>query len=185
MNELELQRLVDGELTFEDRRRVLSQLDQESSQWKTLALALMEDREFDRVIREVAVSSIPQEPSEITAEGVSKERVWWSGSEAFASWLRPGTPLMLAASLLLGIGFFGGNWLASRWEATGRMVVPSTGTVVSQSNSNAMESTESHRQPQSIRGPLGSFTSPVTIRRDHLPTNGRCRFSKRLPNMSE
>lgn len=47
INELELQRCVDGELPLAQRRELIEQLEQNIGGWKTLALAFLEAQEFN------------------------------------------------------------------------------------------------------------------------------------------
>ncbi len=53
MTELELQRIVDGEMTSAERARCLKQLDDQSPQWRTLALGLLADQDLRRYFRPV------------------------------------------------------------------------------------------------------------------------------------
>lgn len=58
MNPLDLQRIVDGELSHELRAELLRSLGPDSSQWQELALLLLEDQELSKQIR----SEPPLEP---------------------------------------------------------------------------------------------------------------------------
>ncbi len=103
MTELELQRIVDGELTSADRAKLLGQLDERSPLWRTLALSLLADQDLRRCFQ-------LSEPNTLllTTENQSPAR---SARQAY--W-----PFVLAASVLIAI--VGGVWWRSGFEpATG------------------------------------------------------------------
>ena len=59
MNPLDLQRIVDGELSHELRSELLRALGPESSQWQELALLLLEDQELSKqILREPPIAPI-------------------------------------------------------------------------------------------------------------------------------
>jgi hypothetical protein len=59
MNPLDLQRIVDGELSHELRCELLRALGPDSSQWQELALLLLEDQEFSKqILREPPIAPI-------------------------------------------------------------------------------------------------------------------------------
>ncbi len=93
MTELELQRIVDGEMTGAERARCLTQLDEQSPHWRSLALSLLADQDLRRCFQ-------PVEPDVMrsTVATVSHGRTPYP-----AHW-----PLALAASLLAIV--VGGAW---------------------------------------------------------------------------
>ena len=59
MNSLDLQRIVDGELSHELRAELLRALGPDSSQWQELALLLLEDQELSKqILREPPIAPI-------------------------------------------------------------------------------------------------------------------------------
>ena len=93
MTELELQRIVDGEMTSADRACCLKQLDDQSPQWRSLALGLLADQDLRRCFQ--------------TAEaGVSQVNVA-TASTSQATYPARWT-MALAASLLIAVA--GGAW---------------------------------------------------------------------------
>lgn len=118
MDKIELQRLLDGELDHEQRRRALVRLDEQPSQWRMVALALLEEQAFDREL-----NSVSQRQSDSTVKlsesnvGVNARRFEAKpGGSSKVRWL----PMALAACLLVGLGVTGGNWLASRFDGGSR-----------------------------------------------------------------
>ena len=102
-NELQLQidRLVDNELTPQQTTELLQQCDAEPAAWKTLALAMLETREVSAVLKElIAEPTVPPRPLMATRR----------------------MTLVLAAVCLAGIGFLAGRFVPDtqrRTEITG------------------------------------------------------------------
>jgi len=107
MDKIELQKLVDGELNRSEQRQLLCRLDEQSSEWRSVALALLEEQEFRRVFGSQSDLSDAPELSDREVQLVPAPP-----SKQGKQWL----PMALAASLLVGVGSIGGNWLASRFD---------------------------------------------------------------------
>lgn len=95
VDDLLLQRLVDGELSDEDRSGVLASLDARPQLWRTVALAFVEDQLWSGALRRHAArDERPSEPARATRTGPASRRAW-------------GAMVAVAASLLamLGLGY--------------------------------------------------------------------------------
>ncbi len=116
MDKIKLQRLFDGELDHEQRRDVLEQLDKQPSSWRLVALSLLEEQAFRREFSSLPLSQaappVAQSTSSATADSQFLKSAASNGT--IYRWL----PMALAASLLIGVGFAGGNWLASRFDSS-------------------------------------------------------------------
>lgn len=112
--ELLIQKCVDGELSPEETRAFLQQLDSQATGWKQLACGLLEDRNFSRAIgRSGAVASepSPRKPVRVPAETYqSQHQAVQSNSKASSAnrlrawYAHPLTSLSLCAA----IAFVGG-----------------------------------------------------------------------------
>lgn len=89
IDDLQLDMLVDGELSEEERREVLLRLDSEPDGWRRCALAFLEAQSWREAMRSVSDESAAAAPG-------SRKR--WS------SWARLRTVLAVAASFLLALG---------------------------------------------------------------------------------
>jgi hypothetical protein len=116
MDKLELQRLFDGELDHEQRRRVLDHLDNHPAEWRTVALAMLEEQAFCREFSSLRAtqSLAPLRPSTCESESTLPVQTSVANKSEINRWL----PMTLAASMLIAIGAFGGNRLASRWSSS-------------------------------------------------------------------
>ncbi|MEQ1828843.1 MAG: hypothetical protein ABL921_22965 [Pirellula sp.] len=120
MTPSELQKIVDGEISHEDRAKLLNSLGENSHAWRMLALALIEEHEWsrriafaDRYNKESAVWD--QSTREGTAPIWVQPRVplfAQDGNAKSASRFRPWT-VALAASVLFLAGFYGSSWFGS------------------------------------------------------------------------
>ncbi len=118
MENLELQRLLDGELDHEQRRLVLGQLDKQPSKWRMVALAMLEDQAFRRELGSISKTSnvlLDRSPMLDSETNFPSQKT--SALGEINRWL----PMSLAAGLLIGVGAFGGNWLASRFGSSDPM----------------------------------------------------------------
>jgi len=121
----QIQAIVDGECSHEMRASLLRQMDSEPSTWRSLALSLLEEQEWARQVLAIAnrkttsyrdVGSTGDRESTpfnsqvdfASSQPLIKlaERPVDSVTATSASWLS-----VLAASLLLGLGFYGGSYL--------------------------------------------------------------------------
>lgn len=125
ITEQQIQAIVDGECSHELRATLLRQMDSEPATWRTLALSLLEEQEWARQLsvqakvdatssRDSQASADPElMPHDLAANSKSVQRVVklagktdGSGTLSSPPWLS-----VLAASLLLGLGFYGGSFL--------------------------------------------------------------------------
>ncbi len=129
---VEMQRLVDGELDHSARARLLGSLSTDATEWRALALALLEEQQWSSSICNSpltigdppSASASPESyiqdplPNSITVRPVGMQRQRWS--------------LALAASVLLMIGMSGGISLRA-WQSLNRDQINVDGTVASNS----------------------------------------------------
>ncbi len=138
MDKIELQRLLDGELDHAQRCRVLGQLDEQPSQWRMVALALLEEQAFCRELGSQSQRDPQVSRSASIALADGKHSKSNANSGSISRWL----PMALAASLLVGVGVSAGNWLASRFDSSS----PSDSKIVGGSMAVA-EPTTSDQKP--------------------------------------
>lgn len=155
MDELDLQRLTDGELDHATRRQLLCQLDNNPSQWRGVALALIEEQEFRRQLG-LTSSSI--------SDATDVSTLAPTPAVHYSSEARPEVPLRwnwlsmaLAASVLIGVGAMSGNWMASQWSAPSPSVATDVGPTVA-----VVEGNEHERQVsnQIALKPVGQLSFP-------------------------
>ena len=138
----QIQAIVDGEYPHAERAALLRQMESEPATWRTLALALLEEQEWARQISAMAkCDSVKSLCTDSASDRESEGRVLSADSTssqplvtlAEASGVdgasrSPVWPAVLAASLLLGLGFYGGSYLprfggADSKAATGELAV--------------------------------------------------------------
>jgi hypothetical protein len=121
----QIQSIVDGECSHEVRAALLRQLGTEPSAWRTLALSLLEEQEWARQLTAMAkceaasgqnasptnVREATQSSSQV--EAASVQHLVTLADQSSGKWKSLGSPWLsvLAASLLLGLGFYGGSFL--------------------------------------------------------------------------
>jgi hypothetical protein len=114
MNELHLQKLVDGELTDEQRAQLLSQLQSAESveNWRTLALSFVENQVLSQALAHLESPPMAQPVREMPAHSPVKTPFW---KRRVHPWMS------VAASLLLGVsmGIGGHFWMKEAPSATG------------------------------------------------------------------
>jgi hypothetical protein len=122
MTPLDLQRIVDGEIEHDARARILGALGENAKEWRSLALALIEEQQWSRQIPSELIDVLPPiapagptpvlrvAPETVIPSPRSSTRVGGTAGPG-ASWFHA-----LAASLLLGIGMAGGMFLRSTRE---------------------------------------------------------------------
>src|SRR3954471_5698898 len=99
-------RLVDGELTQPERRRLLQALDEQPDGWRRCALAFLEAQSFREEISLLARGSHPNEHSaefRATTVPASKEQSMQNSRRSTGQWLAIAAGLLLA----FGIGWIG------------------------------------------------------------------------------
>ena len=121
-----LQSIVDGECSHETRAFLLSEMEKEPIAWRTLALALLEDRKWSNEL--TATSKLGKESqceTWITSPTSNESLAVASrvptltnlaGNAATDGNAIPWLPA-LAASFLLGVGIYGGSFLP-RWSSS-------------------------------------------------------------------
>ena len=99
MNELELQRLVDGELSQAEQQNLLRRLDESPGDWRTVALAFVEQQVFADASRELLAESATPARVAMHAEAKSPRTLW---------------PTVVAAVALgIGLGLLSGGLMTS------------------------------------------------------------------------
>lgn len=151
MDKIELQKLVDGELNRLEQRQLLCQLDEQSTEWRSVALALLEEQEFRRALGSPSNihSALDPNTREIPLVPASPSNHW-------KNWL----PMALAASLLVGVGSIGGNWLASRFEKSQTAISDSQPTSIAVAEDKTKASGQSNYASLKPVGQL-SFSTDV------------------------
>ncbi len=123
----QIQAMVDGECSHEIRAALLRQMDSEPATWRTLALSLLEEQEWARQFSVMAkCDSMKSLSTDSTCDRESKQSVLPADSTSSLSQplvalaessgvdgasRSPAWLSVLAASLLLGLGFYGGSYL--------------------------------------------------------------------------
>ncbi len=113
----QIQLIVDGECSHESRALLLREMDTQPSDWRTLALALLEEQQWSREL--ITISTCANKH----ASGWTNHDDAVTQVQPLVSILNPafiGSPIQknsaawlpaLAATLLLGVGIYGGSWL--------------------------------------------------------------------------
>lgn len=148
MTPIQLQNIVDGHCSHSERARLLQSLSDD--QWRTLALALLEEQQWSKEIALLAQtpeqhamkSAVAQSPE---AGGAVVEPVRHPSS-VHGSW--QSFFVALAAGVLLCVGFYGGSWLRSVQDgyskASDELIAEnSAGNVSSQNAGGALASGKS------------------------------------------
>ena len=125
----QIQSIVDGECSHESRALLLQAMEAQPSTWRSLALALLEEQQWSKKISSISkskttgqiVQTVPRssldaliassnstrvQPIVSLTSSESLQRSNDGASKKIAPWLSA-----LAASLLLGLGFYGGSIL--------------------------------------------------------------------------
>lgn len=114
MTPIQLQNIVDGQCSHDERARLLQSLNDD--QWRTLALALLEEQQWSKEIALFAQSTNQRD----AIDSLDKSSATSSGAivepnrhptAVHGSWQN--FFVALAAGLLLCVGFYGGSWLRS------------------------------------------------------------------------
>lgn len=95
VSELELQRLVDGELSQAAQQDLLRRLDESPGGWRAVALAFVEQHVFADASQELAEERLPPKPAAAQPE-LRARRIHWPTVAA-------------AVALGIGLGLFGGG----------------------------------------------------------------------------
>ena len=109
----QIQSIVDGECSHEARAKLLQEIETQPAEWRTLALALLEEQEWAKQIKLTAVSVretgnlVQAQPLVYVASSGKRNGSRGESGERSGPWLS-----VLAASLLVGIGIYGGSFLA-------------------------------------------------------------------------
>ena len=100
LDDLSLQRFVDGELSLPERQAVLARLDQHPQQWRRLALAYVEMQ-----IWEEGFCTADGEAARFAAKATAARAPAW----------QPRTVLAMATSLLVACAL--GTWIGTAWRS--------------------------------------------------------------------
>ncbi len=148
LNSLELQRLVDGELSTSERRAMLEKLDQIPAQWRVVGLAFLEDQAFRRESK-LFGSVIDERTSEVVVPDLQSVQLNnpIKPSDSKFAWYR----LATAACLLIAVGFGIGYGLRRQSE-----IVESIPTTL-------VESSVTNNTAQSDAATLVSNTPPRPV----------------------
>ncbi len=133
----QIQTLVDGECSHESRALLLRQIESQPSAWRTLALALLEEQQWSKQMVQISKSQLENAqdaspfPTESTMALSGATRVHafvklssigplGKSNDYSARTLTPWMTI-LAASVLLGLGIYGGSLLPTLaiWEPKG------------------------------------------------------------------
>ena len=101
MNPLDLQRIVDGELSHELRAELLRSLGPDSLQWQELALLLLEDQELSKQIR----SEPPLDPISLVRASLESDVLRTTHSKKSSLGYR-----LLAVCAIFSVGLGSGFW---------------------------------------------------------------------------
>lgn len=162
----QIQSIVDGECTHASRASLLQAMESHPSTWRTLALALLEEQQWSKQISLISpknasgqiISAAPYAFHEMESPAVTSARAQpllsvvsaefgqrtGGSNKVAAPWLSA-----LAASLLLGIGFYGGSILPTASKLKSE-VINST-AVVSGLNGKS-EKLDERQQPNDPMG---------------------------------
>ncbi|MFN7737499.1 MAG: hypothetical protein ACK52S_22085 [Pirellula sp.] len=134
MAPLELQRLIDGEMTHAQRAELLHRLGDYTEQWKTLAMSLLEEQQWSREISQVVKPEVvpvpvqphPESPTVMLAHpapslirdedtvnhGFGPSTGMSAGTKRSWNWVSA-----LAAGAIFTFGLAGGSWMRSLQSA--------------------------------------------------------------------
>ena len=119
MNPLELQQLVDGQLSHAQRADLLRALDPRDPQWRTLAMLLLEEQEWSKQIGSDSPVLAPKPADGSFATQIEPlKRTLAPKVYSHSPWLRT----VLACCALFAIGLYGGY--LSRYRSTDRSIQP-------------------------------------------------------------
>lgn len=166
---IRLQALVDGECSAAERRRVLSQIDDQPEQWRELALALLEEQTFRNEIRLMRseASTVPRdEPNSLPFASLTGSSEAYNGRIKKHWYAGP----VLAACLMLSVGIAIGRFVmrgdmgSAQWgNSSSDMLVDNQST---NSNTNKLKSLTQDEYEKTLpvadlRTPNNSYEIPV------------------------
>ncbi len=154
LDELTLQRCIDGELSEAEQQALLRQLERTPSAWREVALGFMEHQLWSKAGHDWVHEPVP--PPELPPETTS--------TRSPASWLRH-TALVACTLLAVGLGYLGGR--RSFWSQ--RSGSPSSGTEI------ALAPTILNRQATtSVKVPVAhdNRPTPTPMMQVQLTSNG-------------
>lgn len=151
LSPLNLQRLVDGELSASERRAVLQRLDQAPEQWRAVGLALLEDQAFRRESKWFG-SVGGESPTDIVDQPVEPVQINKPVAPNQSKFAR--YRLATAACLLIAVGF--GTGYGLRRQST--FIAPDAATLAANANSpNRNDSNAASLVSDSIPRPVGEL----------------------------
>ncbi|MEL7498689.1 MAG: hypothetical protein AAFN77_13865 [Planctomycetota bacterium] len=177
-----MQRLVDGELELEQVQQLIKEADICPAQWRSIATAMIEDRLWEQTLRaqsnsdplnvEALPSLLADKKSEPASHSPSIPDPSTKPTGGASAW-SPHNHLLLAASLLLAIGFgYAINGLLNSER-------PNSGTVANQTSTNEVHdpSSSSSLAKSNSQNPLKQPTmTPAVYRPDYhleVPNSGK------------
>jgi hypothetical protein len=183
LDQIEMQSLVDGECTPEQRAKMLSELDQVPGGWRVLALSLLEEQQWTKSMKhyvqnkkDVPVVNSPVSMAVSSMSPVADLSAHTNDiavSKAVDSFRTTRVWLpALAASLLLAIGFYGGSWLRGVPSVDGA-VEPPTFSPIAKNNPQRSPSYDNYSEHAAMKmvvtGPNSEQTEIPIYEQDELP----------------
>jgi len=165
MTPTSLQKIVDDEMTQEMLALALREFDSDQSKWRTLAMALLEEQQWAKQIskmksaREVPVASVSGKEVNENAGGrpISPIKPFVSlGGRTGAGSAGSSLLGVLAASLILCVGFAGGMFMFDRQQPSGAILESVASSVLKSSgdaNSYLKSRTFDDRMKMVVTGP--------------------------------
>ncbi|MBM3963534.1 MAG: hypothetical protein FJ308_00475 [Planctomycetes bacterium] len=190
MAPLELQRLIDGEMTHAQRADLLHRLGNDTEQWKTLAMSLLEEQQWSREVAQVVrPESVPAPmqpysesptvmlahptPSLVRDEGTNNHGSGTSsgmsaGTRRSWNWVSA-----LAAGALFTVGLAGGSWMRSLQSAGEGQGGAMTQVPVVDGNSqvavNAPKGLSDYKSSWEAAAPLRMVVSGLDSKKSEIP----------------
>ena len=156
MNPLDLQRIVDGELSHELRSELLRSLEPDSLQWQELALLLLEDQELSKQIR----SEPPIEPLSLVRASLESDVLRTTRSKKSSLGYR-----LLAVCAIFSVGLGSGFWF--------KAIAPESAST-SQASSLTKSELPTSIPNDSNRNRIEDFAGDSTVAQlvDSIPSSG-------------
>lgn len=156
MNPLDLQRIVDGELSHELRSELLRSLEPDSLQWQELALMLLEDQELSKQIR----SEPPIEPLSLVRASLESDVLRTTRSKKSSLGYR-----LLAVCAIFSVGLGSGFWF--------KAIAPESAST-SQASSLTKSELPTSIPSDSNRNRIEDFAGDSTVAQlvDSIPSSG-------------
>lgn len=156
MNPLDLQRIVDGELSHELRSELLRSLEPDCLQWQELALMLLEDQELSKQIR----SEPPIEPLSLVRASLESDVLRTTRSKKSSLGYR-----LLAVCAIFSVGLGSGFWF--------KAIAPESASTT-QASSLTKSELPTSTSSDSNRNRIEDFAGDSTVAQlvDSIPSSG-------------